>query len=319
MNGREEIFHRNTMLAAETTVDPKDSRASRVARALIWNHWTLFVIGPCAAQSHEQLEEIITEIESCKLDHLTIAIRVCHDKPRSHAVTVDGGAAWEGIGLTRIVPILKRIKREHPETLIFTEIRDPDDLQVIGKFLDAIWIGSREGFETIRLVTEAAAKHRLPVFIKNGPLDGKIGITNMMQRLEQGIRAAAKVDNDGKIVKLETFVVPFLRGTPPQEPIDGVRNISNFKWILELQKVFPGILSGGDIGHLALSKGVDDPAALHITHTALKQALGLKLNLIMAEVTGSVLSRTDPGVPIHALLDLLANLTTRQSKGQHQS
>ena len=133
----------------------------------------------------------------------------------------------------------------------------------------------------------------------------------MMQRLEQGIRAAAKVDNDERIVKLKTFVVPLLRGTPPQKPVDGVRNISNFEWIRELHKLCPGILAGGDIGHLALSKGVDDPTAFRITHAALEQALGLKLNLIMAEVTGSVPSKTDTGVPIHAFLDLLAHLTNQ--------
>src|SRR3989338_9548170 len=123
MNGREEIFHRNTMLAMELASRSPDRGAGRVANALLHTnfgqHWPLFILGPCAIQSAEQIEEITHEITEHSLSTMVIALRICHDKPRSHTITFDGRIAWDGIGVVEVVPILKAIKKEHPETLIF--------------------------------------------------------------------------------------------------------------------------------------------------------------------------------------------------------
>lgn len=306
MNGLQEILQRNVDLIEESAQQGDGTPIARISKALMKR--SLAIIGPCAAQTPDQMDELIDEIERTEPD-ATIVIRCCHDKPRSLDLMADGTRTWNGIGLTEGLRILQRMKKRRPDLQLIAEIRHAQQLDDLAPLLDAVWIGNREGRATIQDVTAAAAVHHLPVFIKNSSVPGELGVEDMKGRVIAGLAAAAE-DKNGKAHKLHTIVVPLLRGTPA-DPSDGIfRNIPNIGWIRPLQAWSPGLPVVMDAGHILrpdLREPNGDPKVLEVVEGIIFQALAHGASGFMAEITGSVPSKTDPGVPARAFLEWLAD------------
>lgn len=119
------------------------------------------IIGPCSAESYEQLESTLQGFDKSLFDAYDVYFRAGCWKPR----TMPG--QFEGYG-EEALAWLKQLKDKY-NVKICTEIANAQHLQLALQYdIDAVWIGARTVTDVFSMTALAAhMPANLPVFVKN--------------------------------------------------------------------------------------------------------------------------------------------------------
>lgn len=112
------------------------------------------IMGPCAIESREQLEETAKEVKNAGVK----IFRACAYKPRTHPYSFQG-LKEEGIKL------LAEIGEKY-DLITETEVTDPRQVKMVSEKIDILRIGARnmQNFELLKEV----GKINNPIILKNG-------------------------------------------------------------------------------------------------------------------------------------------------------
>ncbi|MFA6320133.1 MAG: 3-deoxy-7-phosphoheptulonate synthase [archaeon] len=112
------------------------------------------IMGPCAIESREQLEETANEVKNAGVK----IFRACAYKPRTHPYSFQG-LEEEGINM------LAEIGEKY-NLITETEVTDPRQVKIVSEKIDILRIGARnmQNFELLKEV----GKINNPVILKNG-------------------------------------------------------------------------------------------------------------------------------------------------------
>jgi 3-deoxy-7-phosphoheptulonate synthase len=112
------------------------------------------IMGPCAIESREQLEETANEVKNAGIK----IFRACAYKPRTHPYSFQG-LEEEGINM------LAEIGEKY-NLITETEVTDPRQVKIVSEKIDILRIGARnmQNFELLKEV----GKINNPVILKNG-------------------------------------------------------------------------------------------------------------------------------------------------------
>lgn len=169
----------------------------------------IFVAGPCAVESLDQICEIGRAVWESGATHLRYMIY----KPRTDPTTFKGVG---GEGLRWV----EQVRREVGLPLV-TEVLDPRDVEGLAPYFDVFQVGSRssQNFALLREVGEVARAESKKVILKRGmhntlaEWEGALGYLDMGQKdvwmCERGIRSATSADHSRNV--LDLGVVPVLK------------------------------------------------------------------------------------------------------------
>lgn len=112
------------------------------------------IMGPCAIESREQLEETAKEVKNAGIK----IFRACAYKPRTHPYSFQG-LEEEGINM------LAEIGEKY-NLITETEVTDPRQVKIVSEKIDILRIGARnmQNFELLKEV----GKINNPIILKNG-------------------------------------------------------------------------------------------------------------------------------------------------------
>ncbi len=169
----------------------------------------VFVAGPCAVESLDQICEIGMAVRESGATHLRYMI----DKPRTDPTTFKGvgdeGLKW-----------VEEVRRE-VELPLVTEVLDPRDVGGLVPYVDVFQVGSRssQNFALLGEVGEVAKAEGKKVILKRGmhntlaEWEGAFGYLDMEQKdvwmCERGIRSATSAGHSRNV--LDLGVIPVLK------------------------------------------------------------------------------------------------------------
>lgn len=149
------------------------------------------IMGPCAIESKEQLNEIAKELKKNEVK----IIRACAYKPRTHPYSFQG-LEEEGIN------ILSEIGKKY-NLITETEVTDIRQVKIISEKIDILRIGTRN-MQNFELLKEMG-KVKNPVILKNG----------LSSTIEEHLCAAEYIISNGN-----PNVILCERGTRGFEPLE---------------------------------------------------------------------------------------------------
>lgn len=238
----QEDDHRKALLVSRkkhpenTVIDIKGTK--------IGNGEPVFIFGPCAVESYEQVAAVA---EAVKAKGLTL-LRGGAYKPRTSPYD------FQGLGVEGL-KILKRISEEYGLAVI-SEIVSPADVEMATEYIDVIQIGARNmhNFELLKAVGQVDK----PVLLKRG----------LAATIEEFINAAEYImsQGNGKIILCERGIRTYERATRNTLDITAVP-------ILKQETHLPVLV---DVTHSTGRRDLLLPAA--------KAALAIGADGIMAEV-----------------------------------
>lgn len=248
----------------------------------------LRIMGPCALQSTEQVEDMLHII-----GHDADVVRAPGKKPRTRPVSPKGERMFEGIGLDKAKAIYHEIMSRFPQTVFASEVMSGSDIITLGESIGLGWIGSRtQQQETCRDVGTAAQQLELPIMIKN-PMSADLEL--FLGMIENTILGSENT-------------VPLLiclRGTVPvnDEQRSEWRNVPNLHWLPILLEAFPQLPIIIDPSHM-LKKNTLTPEKIG---DIVSQAKDQGARGYIIEVnTPAHPSLTDPGVNAEEMMNVLA-------------
>ena len=148
-------------------------QVSKIIPSFPWSSEKIFIAGPCAIESEENLEQVACVLEACQWKFL----RGGAFKPRTSPYSFQG-LGEEGLR------ILNRVSKNH-HLYSVSEVLSPEEVPLIAEYVDILQIGSRnaQNFSLLKKVGEC----KKPVLLKRG----------MMMRLEEFLLAAEYIVEKG--------------------------------------------------------------------------------------------------------------------------
>lgn len=247
------------------------------------------IAGPCALQSAEQAESLAALLKG-NVDFM----RAPHHKPRTRPYSPDGDLLYTGFGVENALPIYEAIKESGLP--IATEIMEPNHVAILRDAISLAWTGSRNTVGPLVTQIGAAAleANGLPIMVKNPLVDH---IDTFI-----GLIEAAIAGSEGKVP-----VMACLRGICPTtaEEAGEWRNVPNLDYIERLKESFPDLQIILDPSHMIHKSNPDPVGAIR---EILNEAMARGANGHMVEVVHKDHpSMTDPGIPVHAYLEMISS------------
>ena len=148
-------------------------QVSKIIPSFPWSSEKIFIAGPCAIESEENLEQVACVLEACQWKFL----RGGAFKPRTSPYSFQG-LGEEGLR------ILNRVSKNH-HLYSVSEVLSPEEVPLVAEYVDILQIGSRnaQNFSLLKKVGEC----KKPVLLKRG----------MMMRLEEFLLAAEYIVEKG--------------------------------------------------------------------------------------------------------------------------
>jgi chorismate mutase len=254
---------------------------------------TLRVIGPCAAQTEEQMLAIAA-IVAPKTD----ALRAPDKKPRTRPVKPDGSPVFHGIGHEKSKPIFETLRHAHPTLVIAAETMTDADVIALTGLIGLAWSGSRtQEQESLQNLGAAARIANLPMMIKNPLTPDPEFYLGMMENWILGAGIALPL-------------IACVRGETPFTPEDKAiwRNRPNLKLVDELRHAFPRLPIIIDPSHMVKSPktGEEKEERLNTVVDLVRRGIDRGASGFMVEVHHpDHPSLTDPGENVFELMDRL--------------
>lgn len=186
----------------------------------------ILIVGPCSAESKEQLRQIASGLSKFNLNYFRAGIW----KPRTMPSSFEGVGS---IGLTW----LKDIKKEY-SLKVCCEVANPNHVeQCLNAGIDALWIGARTTTNpfSVQDIADSLKGEQIPIFVKN-PLnpDLKLWIGAIERLQKAGIESVFAVHRGFSLTD---------NGIYRQTPL--------WQIPIELKRIFPEIKIISDSSHIA--------------------------------------------------------------------
>lgn len=235
------------------------------------------MFGVCSMVSVEQIVAMVTLIEK-----YTDLMRAPGKKPRTRPVKPTGEREFDGIGVKQADRIYKEVVRQFPQLLFASEVMQAEVLKFIYDKLGLVWIGSRtQENKSCQKIGRAAAKHGLPVMVKNPMSPDLLMYLGMIENVIVG--------SQGQIP-----VMACLRGVSAAgtEHEGKARNVANYEWIPLLKKAFPKMPIIIDPSHMPNKADLTPEKVAESVRIAVEEGA----NGYLVELhTKNHPSKTDPG------------------------
>lgn len=253
------------------------------------------LIGPCAAQSKEQVLAILAVTAS----H-SDGLRLPDKKPRTRPVKPDGTRQFLGIGHSEVLSIYRTVAEKYPHLAIGAETMSEADVSLLSKtgLLGFAWSGSRtQEQETLQDLGRAAEETNTLMMIKNPLVSDQEMYLGMMENWILG--------SSGRVP-----LVACVRGGAPLSSAEREvwRNTPNFDLIDALIKSFPALPIIVDPSHMvkAPRDEVSKSERLNTVVNLICRGLDHGARGYMVEVHHpDYPSWTDPGENVYDLMDKL--------------
>jgi len=285
-----ERVQEKTQRSLSTDADDKTEKAKPILK-LIGQKSIIRIAGPCALQSQDQAMAILDDIAQ-----IADMMRAPHHKPRTRPVDCDGNVLYTGMSPEAAFPIYDAIQATGMP--VTTEIIEPRHIDMLKNAISMAWVGSRTMCgDLIEKIGAAAADAGLPIMVKNPMMDQPEIFIGMIESAIKGSGGSVPV-------------IACIRGLCPTNPDEKAkwRNVPMPGYVSDLRESFPNLTIIVDPSHMAHKK---DPNPEETIKQILIEAMSRGANGHMVEVTHpDYPSITDPGIPTHAYLDMIAdNLT----------
>lgn len=254
------------------------------------NNTKSLILGPCSAESQQQLETIVKQSEDLKPDYIRAGVW----KPRTRP------GHFQGIGEVAL-SWFEEIKRNH-KVKFCTEVANAEHVEICLKAgIDALWIGARTTVNPfyVQEIADSLKGVNIPIMIKN-PINPDLYLwLGAIERIyNSGINQIAAIHRGFSFYGNSVY-----------------RNIPRWNIPIELKRRLPQLQMIADISHIS-------GAPEHLLEIA-QIAMDLNYDGIMVEThpePSKALSDSDQQVTIDFLKNnILSKLVQRQVQTDDQS